>query len=86
MAYVTDCPDHESCNLIVSEGWPDRAGSWVSHFDDDVDPAARLNPDDSEQAMIEDRRSSTDTETVNRRTPTVRERERITGERPVSSG
>lgn len=80
MTHVTECSDHDACNLIESDGWPDQAGSWQSHFADDVDPAARLNPDDPAQATIEDRRSSTATETLDRRAPTQAERARLSSE------
>lgn len=82
MAYVTDCPDHDNCALIVKGDYPTEAGSWVSHFENDVPPEARLNPDDPEQATIEDRRSSTATDVLDRRAPNAAERERLEGKRP----
>lgn len=82
MAFVTDCPEHSDCALIVKGDFPTEAGSWQSHFLDDVPPEARLNLDDPDQATIEDRRSSTATDTLDRRAPTAAERERLNGKRP----
>ena len=79
MPFVTECPDHDGCNVIESDGFPDQPGSWRSHFDDDVDPAVRLNPDDPAQAEVEDRRSSTATDVLDRRAPTQDEADRMRG-------
>lgn len=84
--HVTNCTEHPGCFVIESDGWPDAAGSWASHFDDDVDPAARLNPSDARQAEIEDRRNGAAAEAkVRRRPPTAAERDRIAqGRLPMS--
>lgn len=74
MTEITDCEDHEDCVAIESEGWPDVAGSWRSHFSAEVDPAARLNPDDPKQAKAKDRRTGA---MVSRRSPSVQEAERL---------
>lgn len=77
MTIVRDCPVHPDCSVIESDGWPDVAGSWRSHFDNDVAPEARLNPDDPAQSEIEDRRSASANATLARRAPTQTESDRL---------
>lgn len=76
MAYATDCSDHDRCTVIVSDGWPDQSGSWASHFENDVSPSERLDPDVPRE--FEDRREG-HSGTIIPVAPSQRSRDRLHG-------
>lgn len=70
---VDACDEHDNCVVIESDGWPDQAGSWRSHFEDDVDPGERLGT----LTGFTDRRTG---EPVAAKAPTQRTLKRLRGE------
>lgn len=67
---IHDCDEHEGCTLIVCTRGGQRV--WASHFDDDMEAAARLSPDLPE--AVEKRKGRSGKVTQRRATPAEKER------------
>lgn len=73
---IRDCTDHPHCTVHVYGDFPNEPGSWASHFDDDVDPAARI-PLDHPEVVQDRRRGRSANAKVTPRSPTAGEVSRL---------